>query len=1360
MRGLLNHRTMSGFAMLCVGLFGLNAQAAEVCFHQAGTYGPLTVTRSGPCGQQLNYGGIVGEWMGTGSSSSSCTYTFSYTTNRAVDPSTLKVNMTAHSNQAPNFGEEAVFEINGAPFNIITADLDNSFPTGGVALTAETNGAVASTGGDGRGTVNLNRFLNPVTSLTIRHNRIVGSPNGTIYRVCLDDGGIPLYETPTVTPQTTNNASPTLTGTQDASNTLLTVTINNVTYTQGVSQGFTVNANGTWSLDLAAAGQTLPDNVYEVVVTSTNGVNTAVDGTNNELTVDTVAPVLGINSPTDNAVLNDNTPTISGTTTEPGSTVSVVITDVQGNPVETVTPAQDAQGGWSFDAAQLADGTYTIIATGSDAAGNMSVPVVITVTIDTLAPPVSITAPADGSLTNDNTPALTGTSEVGVALLVTVQDAGGNVIETLMPVVDAQGDWSVDASQLPDGTYTVTAVATDAAGNVSPPAVVTVDIDATPPTLTLATPVDGSLSNDNTQTVSGSVEAGATLVVEVRDAAGNVVETLNPTADAQGDWSVDTAALADGTYTVVAQATDAAGNTTTASSMVSVDTVPPTVSVLAPTDGSLTNDNTPSISGMVEPGVSLVVEVRDAQGTIVATLNPMVGAQNTWSVDAAQLPDGVYTVTATATDAAGNTTTTPANAWTIDTAGPALTVSAPADGAVTNDNTPDIVGTTEPGAEVKIIVRDANGNTLQTLFPAEDALGNFSIDTASALADGTYTLEVESTDAAGNVTSNPPISITIDTMAPAVAVNSPADGAVTNDDTPTIGGTSEPGATVQVVVKDANGATVQTLDPMLDAAGNWSVDTSQLPEGTYTIEAQSTDAAGNSASASPVGFEVDVTPPALSITTPAQDALLGERNVDVTGASEPNGEVVVEVLDVNGVVVDSQTVTADANGDWSLQTNGLANGTYTVRANAQDAAGNTSTVTQSFTVDSDEPLITIDSPVDASVTSAPKPDVSGSTDADAMVTVTITDDGGNVVETLTPTVDAQGNWSVTPTQDLADGTYTIEATATRPNGKSSSASVSVSVDTVAPTTTISAPGDGMVSNANQPEITGTSEPGATVDVTVTNAAGTVVFTGQVTADDQGNWSVMTDSPLADDTYTISAKGQDAAGNEGAEVTSGFTVDTNAPNVTIVNPSNGQTIESLKPEISGTSSPNQTVTIFVDGMEVGTATADAQGEWSFELPNELSEGEHTIEARATDEAGNEGSSGEITVTIVEPVAPITITSPAEGEEVTGPDVTVGGTGEPGEEITVTIGGQTVTTTVGDDGMWSTTVTGVPDGATTIEARAGDRQASIGVTVSAPDASTTYFVSGGGCSSTGGAPVSGMLLWVMLGLFVGVRRRKRC
>lgn len=1227
---------------------------------------------------------------------------------------------------------------------------------GGFEDGALANGALFTIGGEGDTrdrTDNDERYdvTDLITNNETSLNIVVSSANRDDYLFAVWFSG-QAVEPPSVMEITSPadnaalNMEPSITGSANANG---VVTVNWRDSQGNIVQTTTVPSNnaGDWT----ATPRGLPDGQYTVEASITTAAGTATDSVT--FTLDTTAPVIAIVAPADNSGTNDNTPTISGTG-EAGVDVIIEVTDSNGQVVETLTATPDAQGNWSVDAAQLPDGDYTLNAQSTDAVGNTGTAGPSVFTIDTTAPTVAINTPADGAVTNNNTPVISGMAEAGSTVEIIIRDGNGQVVQTL-PAANNNGSWTVQAANLPDGNYTIEAVARDIAGNTATDGPRGLTIDTTAPAVTIAQPADGSATNDNTPDTNGTSEVGALLSVEIRDANNQVVQSFVPTVDGNGNWSVNVAQLADGNYTVVATATDSANNATTVSNGFSVDTTPPSLTLTSPADGTLTNNPAVSIGGTGDAGETVEVVVTDGNGQS-QNLTTVVDAQGNWSVNPMMLADGTYTVNATSTDAAGNTASVGPSTFTVDATAPAVAISAPADGSLSNDNTPTVTGTVEPGAMLVVVVRDAQNMIVQTLSPMVDAQGNWTAD-AAQLPDGAYTIEATASDAAGN-TSTATSGVTIDTTAPALVLVTPADGTALNDDTPAISGTNDANVDVTVEVTDANGQVVFTGSTTTDAMGNWTLDTTQLPEGAYTVNASSTDDAGNSANQS-AGFTIDTTAPTVDITAPADNDVLGSRDVAVSGTSEPNVSITVELKDDQGAILDTQTATADANGDWTVNFQGVANGTYNADATAADAANNTATDTVTFSVDSDEPNLTVDTPMADAVLNMNQPTVSGTTDADATVTITFTDSQGNVVETVTATPDANGAFSAQPSAALPDGDYTISTTATRPNGKSATVDRNVSIDTTAPDTTITAPVDGSTTNDGAVTVTGTSEPGAQVQVTVTDDQGTTVFDGTVTTDDMGNWSVDA-GMLGDGTYTVNANASDAAGNTAQAPSTTFTVNTSAPTVTITSPAANETVEDLTPTITGTADPGATIEVFVDGNKVGEATADDMGNWTFDVPDALTEGEHTIEAKTTNNAGSEGTSGTITITVAEPGAEVVITEPTEGGDVTGPTVTVKGTGEPGDEVTVTINGETQTATVDENGDWTVTFDNVPSGDTTVTAKSGDKEATVNVKVVDPPAAAQFTVTGGpgGCSAAPGqAPSLPVLLLVVLG-FIGLRRRR--
>src|SRR6185436_10832318 len=207
----------------------------------------------------------------------------------------------------------------------------------------------------------------------------------------------------------------------------------------------------------------------------------------------------------------------------------------------------------------------------------------------------------------DNTLTLTGSAEANAT--VKVYD-GATLLGSA--TANGAGAWTFTTGALANGGHSLTATATDVAGNTSAASsALSVTIDASAP----VTPVIASYStdsgtvgdgvtNDNTLTLTGSAEANAT--VKVYDGA-----TLlgSATADGSGNWSYTTAALANGGHSLTATATDVAGNTSAASSALSVtiDASAPVTPVIASysTDSGtvgdgVTNDNTLTLTGSAE----------------------------------------------------------------------------------------------------------------------------------------------------------------------------------------------------------------------------------------------------------------------------------------------------------------------------------------------------------------------------------------------------------------------------------------------------------------------------------------------------------------------------------------------------------------------------------------------------------------------------------------------------------------------------------------------------------------------------------------------------------------------------------------
>ncbi|WP_224273947.1 Ig-like domain-containing protein [Nocardioides lacusdianchii] len=464
---------------------------------------------------------------------------------------------------------------------------------------------------------------------------------------------------------------------------------------------------------------------------------------------------------------------------------------------------------------------------------------------DAPAAPV-IEAPAEGDVTDDATPEFSGTAEPGST--VVVEDSDGNQVCT---DVAEDGAWScAPATALPDGEDTYSATATDAAGNTSAPDTVTFEVDTTT-TVDVLAPADGSTTADPTPEVSGTGEAGATITVTE---GGRPVCTT--TVQADGTWScTPTLPLLPGAHTFTVTAEDQLGNTDTATTTFTVDpdaadtTAPDAPVIETPADGDLTSDATPEFSGTAEPGSTVVVEDSEGNEICTTTAGPVTGS---WScTPTAPLPEGEDTYSATATDAAGNTSAPDTVTFEVDTT-TTVDVLTPADGSTTSDPTPVVSGTGEVGATITVT---EGGLTVCSTTVQSD--GTWSCDPTLPLLPGEHTLTVTAEDPAGN-TDTATTTVTIvpdsgDTVPPAAPVIvAPAEGTSVQDTTPLISGTGEPGATVTVT----EGSTV-LCTAVVATNGTWSCSpTVALPLGPHTVSATQADADGNVSPADTVSFTI------------------------------------------------------------------------------------------------------------------------------------------------------------------------------------------------------------------------------------------------------------------------------------------------------------------------------------------------------------------------------------------------------------------------------------------------------------------------------------------------------------------------
>ena len=499
------------------------------------------------------------------------------------------------------------------------------------------------------------------------------------------------------------------------------------------------------------------------------------------------------------------------------------------------------------------------------------------------------------------------------------------------------------------------------------------------------------------------------------------------------------------------------------------DTAPPAITLVAPAQGSLTRDTTPSFSGVAgtAAGDSTTVTVKvypgaAATGPALQTLTATRDATGAFLVDALPaLADGTYTATAEQVDAAGNTGRSSANTFTLDATAPTLTLAAPASNSSTGDTTPTFSGTagTAAGDSASVTVNvyagsAAIGPPLQTLSTTRAAGGSYSVDASSPLAGGTYTAQAEQSDTVGNVGRSPPNSFSVIDSAPAVSLTTPPGGSVTNDSTPIFAGAAGTAAgdqgtvTVKVYPGSAvTGTPVQTLTATRSPDGSYAVEAAALSDGTYTAVAEQLDDAGNLGRSSPATFGVDSTsPPVPTIASaPANPSSSSSASFSFSSAEANVGFLCRLDGAAFGVCTSPKTYAA------------LADGQHAFEVKARDAAGNESaTQTYGWLVDA-PPRVTLTSPANGSSTADTTPQFSGvaGTELGDSLTVTVkvyagVGTGGGLVGTFIALRDSSGAYSLNASAPLTSGTYTAQAEQSDLTSTGSSSANTFTVDAVAP----------------------------------------------------------------------------------------------------------------------------------------------------------------------------------------------------------------------------------------------------------------------------------------------------------------------
>ena len=555
-----------------------------------------------------------------------------------------------------------------------------------------------------------------------------------------------------------------------------------------------------------------------------------------------------------------------------------------------------------------------------------------------------------------------------------------------------------------------------------------------------------------------------------------------------------------------------------------VDNIPPETSIASGPSGAVDDSSASFVFSSTEP-----------DSTFECALDGAPFSACTSSQDYTGLSDGSHTFRVRATDAAGNTDTTPAErSWMVDTAAPsAPLISDPADNSYNKTSNVTVSGTAEANSTVELFERTTSKGTTQA-----DASGDWS-KTLTGVAEGSHTYTAKATDSAGNTSAaSNARTVIVDTTLPETAIDVGPSGTVNSTSPSFEFSSNEPNASFECKLDGA------AFESCTSPKGY-----SNLSDGSYTFQVRAIDAAGNT-DTTPASrtWKVDTIAPVVGSVAPAGGAIgvAVVNNVEATfsedmDASAINGSTFTLTEQGTTVVVaaavsyDGAAKKATLNPDMDLQ----AEATYvaTVKGGAngvKDSAGNPLAADRSWSFTTEAPPPPSDTTKPTIALTTPADGTTYSLNQSVNASYSCQDEaGGSGLQSCTGTVP---DGSAIDTASTGIKTFAVTAIDNAGNRVSVTHTYSVA-DTTPPETAIDSGPSGTVNVRDARFEISSSEPNSTFECSLDGGA----FTGCA--------SPKNYTGLSDGSHTFQVRATDAAGNiDTTPAERSWTVDTTAPAV--------------------------------------------------------------------------------------------------------------------------------------------------------------------------------------------------------------------
>jgi len=642
--------------------------------------------------------------------------------------------------------------------------------------------------------------------------------------------------------------------------------------------------------------------------------------------IDLISPAVSISSPSSNVFLNSKTITISGSSVDDYlNYTNISIYNASGLINSTIT----TDSSWSVQLSVPSDGVYNITATAYDKSDNSNSSTITNITVDSTNPSLSINSPSSNVFLNSKTISINLTvSDVNLNYTNISILQGSTIINST--ITSASGTFIVTLSVPNDGVYNITATTYDKSNNQNSASITNITVDSTNPSLTINYPSSNVFLNSKTISINLTVSDVNLNYTNISILQGSTI--INSTiTSSSGTFVVSLSVPSDGVYNISVVTKDKANNQNSASiTNITVDSTNPSLTINYPSSNVFLNSKTISINLTVSDVNLNYTNISILQGSTIIN-STITSSSGTFVVSLSVPSDGVYNITATTYDLAGNSNTSAATNITVDTIYPLVSIVSP------KQTSPIFIRSDVPVnvefnyTEVNqlnytLYLVNSSGEVVSTKTGSL-SIGGENISVSNSLAttgleNGNYSVNVSVYDAAGHQTMvQEQNNVIIDNSIPGVIINSPSSSEYIIGDT----------ILLNLTIFDENlnytnisiyNSTGFVLSYITLQSGTFTINFT-LPDDMYFINVTSYDLSGNNASNSISNVELDSTSPfyptkCLTILLPGEYYLSSNLNSNDTTCIEIDSDNVLldgqghEVhnlgnAEVPGILVEDQT---------------------------------------------------------------------------------------------------------------------------------------------------------------------------------------------------------------------------------------------------------------------------------------------------------------------------------------------------------------------------------------------------------------------------------------------------------------------